>query len=223
MNIGAYIVDHLAHRLAPPLFNHVGCPGIFNFDVTDHHTMIDYFSQFPETDTLILSHGITHLDWFEDQPISRMEQMIEVNLTGTMSAISHFVRETMEQKYLKYVVVIGSMAHRQVLNASAPYCAAKAGVAHLVRCLGYELAPKGYRVFCVHPSNVAGTPMTEQTVRGLMRYREIPETVAWDYWQTGQIMPVLLPGEIAKVVGELVDGRHDHLSGTQIELTGAQR
>lgn len=173
---------------------------------------------------LVLSHGVTHLDWFEDAPAHKLREIIDVNLTGTALVIQNFVKATIDAPYRKRIVVIGSMAHRAVLNGSAMYCASKAGVAHLVRCLAWELAPKGFDIYCVHPSNVADAPMSEETIRGLMRYRNMTREEAEAYWCDSPIRSaVLTKEEIAEVVGFLLSGCVPYLAGSQIELAGGMR
>ena len=175
-------------------------------------------------DTLILSHGVTHLDWFEDAPQEKIEEIFEVNVTASTLLIQNFVRATMDNPYHKTIIIIGSMAHQAVLNGSAAYCAAKAALAHLARCLAWELAPKGYDVFIVHPSNTLGAPMSEETILGLMRYRNLTREAAEAYW--GAVLPRdqwLLPEDIAGIVRFLLTPGAQYLSGTQLNLGGGQR
>lgn len=173
---------------------------------------------------LVLCHGVTHLDWFEDMPADKLIEVINVNLTGTALVIQNFVRATLPYPFRKRIVVIGSMAHKAVLNGSAIYCASKAGLAHLVRCLAWELAPKGFDIYCVHPSNVADAPMSEATIQGLMRYRKLSREEAEAYWNDNPIRSeVLSKEEIADVVGFLLSGRVPYLAGSQIELAGGMR
>jgi ketoreductase len=116
------------------------------------------------------------------------------------------------------------MAYKAVLNGSSPYCAAKAGLAHFARCLAWELAPKAFDVFCVHPSNTKGTPMTEETIKGLMRYRGLDRKEAEAYW--GAVLPKwqwLLPENIADLVSFLVSGKAEYLSGANLDMAGGQR
>src|SRR5580765_4398278 len=103
-------------------------------------------------DTLIMCHGVSHLDWFEEAPEDKVKEIIDVNLFGTYRMAAQFVRLTLDSEVRKRIIIIGSMAHRMVLNGSAAYCASKAGLAMLVRCMSWELAPKGYDVYCIHPS-----------------------------------------------------------------------
>jgi NAD(P)-dependent dehydrogenase (short-subunit alcohol dehydrogenase family) len=177
-----------------------------------------------ETDVLILCHGALHVDWLENAPMEKVKEVVDVNLTGTINMIQQFVRSTIEAPHKKKIISIGSMAYRNVLNGSAAYCASKAGLAHYIRCAAWELAPKGYDVYCVHPSNTEGAPMSEDTIQGIMRYRNLDRKSAEAYW--GAVLPRekwLQPNDIADVVKFLVEGNSAYMSGSQIDLGGGQR
>lgn len=177
-----------------------------------------------DMDALVLCNGYTHLDWIEDQPGLAISRAVYHNLTASILATQAFVRSTKQQPWLKCIVYVGSMAYKSVLNASGPYCAAKAGLAQFARCMAWELAPKGYRVFIVHPSNTEGTPMTEKTIAGIQRYRGISYEEAEQYWGAVKAMPEWLqPRDIASVVKWLLDGEADWLAGAQLDLGGGQR
>lgn len=179
------------------------------------------WSQF---DTLVLANGYTHMDWIEDQPDDQVFRVLADSLLASMLATRRFVEATIDADYRKYILYIGSMAHRSVLNASAPYCAAKAGLHQYARCAGWELTPKGYRVFIIHPSNTKDTPMTEATIEGIMRVRGVDRDAAERYWASINLMPEWLTADaIARTAGEVLSGSHDYLSGTAIEMTGGQR
>lgn len=200
-------------------------------DSTSYHQKLNvahvngkFFQQHKDADTLVLCNGSSHMNWIEHQNIAIINNTMNDVLIGSMNATSEFVRATIDSSVPKYIVFIGSMAYKSVLNGSSVYCAAKAGLAHFMKCCAWELAPKGYRVFCVHPSNTLGTPMTEETIRGLMRYRGLSREAAEAYWNGVVPMDhILSPGEIAQVVSELVSGRMDYMSGTNVELAGGQR
>lgn len=199
----------------------------FSGDVRDQKCIADYFAAAADlgfaTD-LIICHGVTHLDWFESQTEKLIKEQVDVNLTGTAILCNEFVRNTIDNSYRKRIIVIGSMAYKAVLNGSAAYCASKAGVNMLVKCLAWELAPKGYDIFIINPSNTVNTPMTQDTIAGLMRYRNLSREAAEQYW--GAILPKqdwLNSQNIADLVEFLISGKGDYLSGSSIDLPGGQR
>jgi NAD(P)-dependent dehydrogenase (short-subunit alcohol dehydrogenase family) len=180
--------------------------------------------KYNECDILVCANGHTELDWFEDNTLSNIDLTFAVNVVGSLQAANLFVNQTIDAPHKKYIVFIGSMAYKNVLNASVAYCASKAALAHATKCLGWELAPKGFNVFCVHPSNTEGTPMAEKTIEGIMRYRNMGRSEAEAYW--GAVLPKekwLQPEDISEVVSFLVSGKADYMSGSNIELAGGQR
>lgn len=219
-SIGRAVVQALSTGM-----KNVYAPGKHEFNVLSPATMTNWLWQKDDLDTLILCHGYTHLAWFEDQMNDDLRDQVEVNLLGTMFAIKAFVGRTLTERHIrKTIVCVGSMAHNHVLNASAAYCASKAGVAHLVRCLGHELTPKGYFIYGVHPGNVEGTPMAQATIQGIVEYRHLEHDAAREYWASGLLMPRFLRADdVATTIRNLVLHDNGYQSGTNIELSGGQR
>jgi NAD(P)-dependent dehydrogenase (short-subunit alcohol dehydrogenase family) len=213
-NIGAMISKRLRENLWK----------VTEFDKTNWNFPFSLGEDCKHLSTIVLCNGYTHLDWIEDQPDKEIIESVFVNLSVSMLAAKHFVQNTISNPWPKYIVFIGSMAYRSVLNGSAPYCAAKAGLAHFARCIAYELAPKNYNVFCVHPSNTEGTPMTEKTIQELQRYRDLTREQAEQYWGHGlPRLNWLQSYDIGEIVSFLVSGKADYMSGGNIDLTGGQR
>lgn len=221
LNIGDAIWQEWDHRMRPAddenpatwgtsfSFSKSAVPAERTRDIAQLHTV----------DTIVFNNGYTWLDWIEDQPFQKIGQVLHDTLYASMVGASDFVKATLGTPHRKYIVFIGSMAYNHVLNGSAPYCAAKAGLAQFAKCLAYELAPKGYCVFVVHPSNVEGGPMSQDTIQGLMRYRHLSREQAEEYWRAEAPMGrFLTKDEIAATVCDLVDGHHDYMNGAQIEL-----
>lgn len=217
-NIGRGITDHLVSR-------GISCEGhdvMGGFDASSEYDLRD--SHMYNSDILVCSTGYSNMDWIENASEADIEQTMRSNLIAPIMATREFVRQTIDKPWLKYIVIIGSMAHRSVLNASSVYCASKAGVNMFARCAGWELTPKGYRVFVIHPSNTEGTPMTEQTIQGIERVRDVPRDEAEQYWGAINLMPRWLSSrDIGGVVYWLVSGEADFMSGSAIELAGGQR
>lgn len=173
---------------------------------------------------LVMCHGVMNLNWFEDASPKRIKEICDVNLFGTLNVAQEFVKATINNPYRKVIISIGSMAYTKVLNGSAAYCASKAGAAMAMKCLAWELAPKGYDVYSVHPSNVEDTPMSDETVQGLMSYRDLSHEDAIAYWRDTCLRSAqLTKAEIAETVWHLISGPTGYMSGTNIELAGGAR
>jgi NAD(P)-dependent dehydrogenase (short-subunit alcohol dehydrogenase family) len=194
----------------------------FNKNIMD--MISNYLPINEDDDILVLANGYTYLDWIENLNDSQISQMINDTFLASVRATNQFVQKTIKTHYKKYIIFIGSMAYKNVLNGSSVYCASKAAISHFSKCIAWELAPKGYNVVTINPSNTEGTPMTEETIRGLMRYRNLTEKEAKKYW--GATLPKhnwLQPEEIADICSFFISGKADYMSGTQIDLAGGQR
>lgn len=176
-------------------------------------------------DIFIFCNGEIHLDWIENQPPEKIASVVNNNLTETILFTTKLSQRLIKKETKSKIIFIGSMAHNQILNGCAPYCAAKAGLAHFTRCCAYELYPKGVEVLCIHPASVQDTPTAKAVIEGLKRYRSlIGGSAAEFYWQDG--LPTglhLSKDEIAEVIKRLVPFNVPYLSGSNIELAGGER
>jgi NAD(P)-dependent dehydrogenase (short-subunit alcohol dehydrogenase family) len=190
----------------------------------------DNGSNFQDFDYFVFNNGYTHLDWIENLTDKRVIEIINKNLIANIISLNWIVRKSIacknfnEKNSWKKIVFIGSMAYKNVLNGSSVYCAAKAGLNHFVKCAAYELAPKGFQIFCVNPSNVQDSPMSEKTIQDLKRYRDLTDEEAKAYWSAEcPLGNFLTKKEIAEVVVDLLMQDRKYLSGSCIDLAGGQR
>jgi NAD(P)-dependent dehydrogenase (short-subunit alcohol dehydrogenase family) len=189
----------------------------------DENVIVDHIDFRSYTD-LVMCHGYTYMDWLEEVPDEETEKIIDVNLYGSIRMIKQFVIDTIDAPYRKKIISIGSMAYNHVLNGSAAYCASKAGLNHYIRCAAWELAPKGFDVYCVNPSNVLDAPMTRDTINHLMNYRQITLEEATEYWSSNNPREVFLTkAEIVDTVQHLLFIDKGYMSGNPIDLAGGQR
>lgn len=191
---------------------------------TEEEIKLPFFQSILDADVYVFNNGVNHLDWIENWPEDEIENVVMNCLTATMRAVQLIAKRRMNSQNKTKIIFIGSMAHKAVLNGSAPYCAAKAGLMHFARCIAYELAPKGFEVYTINPSNVQDAPMSEATIQGLKRYRNLSDEVARAYW--GAECPMgefLTKTEIAETVLDLIQNDRKYLSGAAIDLIGGQR
>lgn len=179
---------------------------------------------FDKITDLIMCHGVMDLNWLEEADESIVKNIIDVNLFGSIRMISNFVKDTLDTPYRKKIISIGSMAYNHVLNGSAAYCASKAGLAHYIKAAAWELAPKGYDVYCIHPSNTEDAAMSHETIRKLAKFRGVTISEAHEYWSANNPRNEFLSKEeISELVNFLLSGNTSYLSGANIELGGGQR
>ena len=81
---------------------------------------------------------------------SEWNEILETNLTGTLRACQIFGPHMIERKYGR-IINIGSLSSFVALYEVAAYCASKAAVAMLTKCLAVEWAPHGVCVNAIAP------------------------------------------------------------------------
>lgn len=176
---------------------------------------------------LVISCGYARIEPFAEFSESEMNKVIKANLTTPLYAIRNFLKATEDHSPEApcCVVVIGSYGADHILSNSVPYCAAKAGINHAVKCLAWDYTSHGYRFHVVNPHSVEDTPMTSQVIREIQMTKKMDEGEAMDYWKRSLLLTKRLTrGEVAKTVKWLLlDAPTSHLSGTSIELYGGER
>jgi len=224
-NIGGEIYEHLTradYYANVCMVDNAVEEGVLTFDLRETHPTLSKL--YADTDALIMCQGRTHLDWIERQSIDNIHDQLTDSLYTHMVQTREFVEASIYRPYKKQIIYVGSMAYRQVLNGSSIYCAAKAGLNMFARCMAWELAPKGYDVYILHPGNVADSPMAESTINQLCRYRGITRQEAERYWNTGNPRTTILTKhDIAVLVEEILDNKMMYAAGNPIDLTGGQR
>lgn len=105
---------------------------------------------------LVNNAGISEIDLFTSIPISRSDDILNINLRGTMNCTRAFLKEMIRQKNGS-VINISSMWGEVGASCEVDYSASKAGIIGFTKALAKETAPSGIRVNCISP----GFIMTE--------------------------------------------------------------
>jgi NAD(P)-dependent dehydrogenase (short-subunit alcohol dehydrogenase family) len=175
---------------------------------------------------LVICCGFMKIERFDRFSTDDIYKVIKANLTTPLLAIRNFLKAgpAPQPGRASCVIVIGSYAHDHVLSNSVPYCAAKAGINHAIKCLAWDYTGAGYRFHCVNPHSVEDTPMTQDVIKEIRATKNLTEGEALAYWNRTKVLPNRLTrDEVAKTVAWLIKGPTDHLSGTSIELYGGER
>lgn len=131
-------------------------------------------------DVLVHAAGILHLGSVESLSVEAWSELFAVNVTGAFRMLKR-VAPLLKRQRRGAIVAIGSNAAHVPRHEMIGYCASKAALASLCRCVGLELAPYGVRCNTISPGST-DTPMqralwrteddTSQVVRGaLEQYR----------------------------------------------------
>jgi NAD(P)-dependent dehydrogenase (short-subunit alcohol dehydrogenase family) len=112
----------------------------------------------------------------EEVSDSDLERTLDVNLKGTFFACRAAFAPMRERGFGR-IVNISSQAALVALPGEAVYCAAKAAVSHLTRCLAVEWGRHGINVNAVAPTFIR-TPGTEPVLSDPEFRAEVEERIA---------------------------------------------
>jgi len=150
-----------------------------------------------------------------DVPRDQEQAVLDVDLGGVLNlaraAIPALLRRP-EPRSGRFLAVASAAATRG-LPMLAAYCAAKAGVAGLIRALAAELGPTGVTANAVSPGSTA-TAMLDESARlyGL--------TGASDFASSQPAGRLLDPGEIAAVLAFLAGPASGGMTGAIVPVDG---
>ncbi|MCT7962996.1 SDR family oxidoreductase [Laspinema sp. D1] len=142
-------------------------------------------------DILVNSAGLIDVAPTIEASVERWQELIQVNLLGTMYCC-HAVASVMQEQQSGHIVNVSSVAGRTASAGVSAYNASKWGVGAFSEALRQELCKSGVRVTVVEPGWVE-TPLYDEIASGAMQ-----ERIA--RWQEGIGEP-LLPEDVAGAIG----------------------
>ncbi len=164
-------------------------------DITDCQqvqTMVQtVLDKFGRIDILVNSAGLIDVAPTVEASVERWQELIQVNLLGTMYCC-HAVAPVMQEQRQGHIVNVSSVAGRTASAGVSAYNASKWGVGAFSEALRQELCKSGVRVTVVEPGWVK-TPLYDEIASGAMQERI-------SRWQEGIGEP-LLPEDVAGAIG----------------------
>ncbi len=139
--------------------------------------------RFGRLDILVANAGVGSYHPFLETPPEHVEEMVDVNLKGTIyavrAALPHLIASGEGD-----IVAIASEAGRRAAPNQAVYCASKFGQVGFMRALDHELRGHGIRCTSVCPGGVAtdfalgdGYGRSTDVLEGMMRPEDVAEVV----------------------------------------------
>ena len=139
--------------------------------------------RFGRLDILVANAGVGAYGSFLDLSREHVDEMIDVNLKGTIWAVRAALPYLLKSDAAD-VVLLASEAGRRGLPYEAVYCASKFGQVGLGRALDHELREQGIRCTNVCPGGVAtdfalepGRGRTPEALPGMMSAEDVAEVV----------------------------------------------
>lgn len=144
--------------------------------------------------------------------VADFERVMRTNATSVV-ATSREVYPHLKKAGGGLIVNIGSFFDKMGVTRSVAYCASKAAIGAITRCLAVEWANDNIRVIDVAPGYIATDLNAE--------FREKESVMRW----IDRRIPLKRPGkpeEVAKLVGTLFKGDIGFLTGETIYIDGGQ-
>jgi NAD(P)-dependent dehydrogenase (short-subunit alcohol dehydrogenase family) len=138
--------------------------------------------RFGGIDIVVANAGVGAYGPFLELSLEHLDEMIDVNLRGTLYAIRAALPHMLGRE--GDVVTLASEAGRRGLPLEAVYCASKFGQVGFTRALDHELREQGIRCTNVCPGGVAtdfaldqGRGRTRDALPGMMTAEDVAEVV----------------------------------------------
>ena len=155
-------------------------------DVRDMNALVDLCDataeRFGGIDIVVANAGVGAYGPFLTLSLEHLDEMIDVNLRGTLYAIRAALPHMLGRE--GDVVTLASEAGRRGLPLEAVYCASKFGQVGFTRALDHELREQGIRCTNVCPGGVAtdfalneGRGRTPDALPGMMTAEDVAEVV----------------------------------------------
>jgi len=205
-NLGAkvYIGYKTEHKLNRDALSHVANTEFIKIDLENPNDLIRI--KYPELDALIFAAGIPSLDNIIDCTHEEMMRQFEVHVFGPLLV----TQKIASSNSLRDIIFISSTAGIELSPGSGAYALSKSTTISLVKLLSKQLRPKGVRVNCIAPG-WCETSMAEYVLN--MRGSSIDQLK-----ETRIDNSIVSPMEIARLCGDLLTNRYQHLQGQIIVL-----
>lgn len=172
--------------------------------------------EFGRVDILVVNHGLWNVapsswDLTEDD----WDETIDIMLTGSWKVCKAFVPKVIAGERGGSIVFTASVNSVTVQPGAPHYCAAKAGVVHLMRVLAWELGKHRVRVNAVNP----GTTATPLVLEGGTAERAIslhPEYMGENHF----LLPVDIqpPESVSNAILWLVSNEAEYVTGVSLPV-----
>ena len=137
----------------------------------------DGVAQLGRLDIVLANAGIASFSPAEDMSDDMWDDMIDINLSGQFRSVRPAIPHLKANPDGGAIVMTSSTAGGKGLANLAHYCAAKHGLAGMMKALAHELAPHRIRVNVINPTNVDTTMIHNEAIYQVFFPDRDPATV----------------------------------------------
>jgi NAD(P)-dependent dehydrogenase (short-subunit alcohol dehydrogenase family) len=215
MSIQAEEGRRLAERLTAE-----GLQCVFHFgDVTkepDVKAAVDLaVARFGRLDCVHANAGLMRNQKIPDLSLDDFYAMVNVNLLGPVLVAKHAI-PIMERQGKGVICITTSVAADIGFPGHGIYCATKAGLVALIRCLTTDHSPQGIRFVGVSPGTI-DTPMLAASCAGWSKSKE---EIYADVAKKIPVHRMGLPIDVANAVAFLLSDAAGFIDGSIVHLEG---
>jgi len=134
--------------------------------------------RFGKVDILVNAHGFNFKAQALELSIEQWKKLMDVNVTGTIITCQQFGRVMVAQKRGKIINLSSVRGVRANAGGNTAYCASKAAVDMITRCMATEWAPHGVNVNAIGPALIA-TKLTEKQMQEPGRVEKYLRNIPW--------------------------------------------
>jgi len=193
---------------------------VMNLDVTETDSVQAFYdavvTRFGHVDILVNAAGMTSLHTICDHPDELWHRVIDVNLNGIYRTIKRCLPGMIDRRWGRIINIASTAA--SVGSPIVPaYCASKAAVVGLTRCVALEGAPHGVTCNSISP----GWVETELGKNAMQDFAAIENQSFAEYFeavkQSNPQQRIIQPAEVAELAVFLC--RNEALGMTMQDLT----
>jgi NAD(P)-dependent dehydrogenase (short-subunit alcohol dehydrogenase family) len=171
----------------------------------------DVAAAFGRLDILVNNAGLGPANKAEDVTEDDYDLTFDVNVKGTFFSSQAAAKAMIPQGFGR-IINLSSQAGFVALPTESVYCATKAAISHLTRCLAVEWGPHGITVNAVAPTFIR-TPGTEPDLADPAFHADVVERIA-------ALHRIGEPNDVAGAVVFLASPAADLITGTTLLIDG---
>ncbi|MBN1852421.1 MAG: SDR family oxidoreductase [Pirellulales bacterium] len=174
--------------------------------------VVDHFGRL---DAVVSNAGVMRTQKITELAVDDFHAVIDVNLLGPALVAKHAI-PIMERQGKGVICFTTSVAAEIGFPGHGIYCASKAGLVALMRCLTTDHSPQGIRFVAVSPGTI-DTPMLAASCAG---WDKPKEEIYADVARKIPVRRMGKPIDVAKAVAFLINDDAGFINGSVIHLEG---